>query len=100
MGEHLKGKQQGLIRQRFENYLQITRLEPESAMSFLLRNLGFNFFDHSPTLKDDSIYHPFGGGNSKIFLNFSPRTFWGQWIQFDGYIFLSNGLVQPPSRLD
>eukprot|EP00434_Breviolum_minutum_P025916 symbB.v1.2.022911.t1/scaffold2052.1/size91004/6 len=25
MGEHLKGKQQGLIRQRFENYLQITR---------------------------------------------------------------------------
>ena len=29
MGEHLKGKLQGMIRQRFENYLHIIKLRPQ-----------------------------------------------------------------------
>ena len=29
MGEHLKGKLQGMIRQRFENYLHISKRRPE-----------------------------------------------------------------------
>ena len=37
------------------------------------------------------------GGNPEVFLEFSPRNLWGNWIQFDEQAFFSDGLGTQPS---